>query len=158
MTLCVWHELHSHNFVPHVQYVIAFFAFFTMADVLRLSIFCTTIPILPPPFIFMGRFCLQMMDPFLIYERLKVISKALITQELIVYEAINHINLKPWTLHIYLENTWDTKMNLPQWKIIKRKRLWFPNCGGSMHYPIQLAVLSRHNEARHVIINSSYLQ
>ena len=55
--------------------------------------------------------------------------------------------LKPWTLRLSLENTWDTKMNIPLCMLLKNQILWFPSWGWSMHSPIKFAVLYHHNGA-----------
>ena len=69
--------------------LLLFFALVAMSDILLVSIFFNTIPILPPPFLCMGKCCLQMMDHLIISESLQVISITPITQELIEYEAIS---------------------------------------------------------------------
>ena len=56
-----------------------FFAFVATADLLLVSIYFTKIPILPLPFFCMGRWCLQMMDHFLLSESLQVIYITIIT-------------------------------------------------------------------------------
>ena len=55
--------------------------------------------------------------------------------------------LKPWTLRLSLENTWDTKMNIPLCMLLKKQIRWFPTWGWSMHSPIKFAVLYHHNGA-----------
>ena len=62
----------------HMCIMLSFSDFFATSDVLVVSIFYTNIPIWPPTFLCLVRWCLQIMGLFLIYEKFQVIYISLI--------------------------------------------------------------------------------
>ena len=84
MKLYVLHDFYRHKFGSHVQYVLTFFAFFSRKIYFWYIYFVLQSQFDPLHLLFMGRFCLQIMDSFIISGIPQVISITDIIQNSLV--------------------------------------------------------------------------